>query len=187
MTITLVRHGEVEEAFRGKYNGHSDIALSLYGKSQAKELGKKLQKEKFDKIYCSDLRRTRETLKEFSLKLPTIFTRKLREKSWGIHEGKSFEEIEAMGIKYRNFMQWIEDLDGEDSTLYKERIREYFYEVIAKDNAQNILVVTHAGVISTLLSIVNRCSLEEAFNTKIEYASLTKISFDPVLIKLNEI
>jgi broad specificity phosphatase PhoE len=176
MTITLVRHGEVEEAFKGKYNGHSDIALSPYGKSQAKELGKKLQKENFDKIYCSDLRRTRETLKELNLNTKTIFSEKLREKSWGIHEGKSFDEIEAMGIKYRNFTQWIEDLDGEDATLYKERIREYFYGVIAKEKAQNILVVTHAGVISTLLSIVNKCSLEEAFNTKIEYTSTVKIN-----------
>jgi broad specificity phosphatase PhoE len=175
MTITLVRHGEVEEAFRGKYNGHSDIALSPYGKEQAKELGIKLQKEKFDKIYCSDLRRTRETLKELNLNAETIFSEKLREKSWGIHEGKSFEEIEAMGIKYKNFTQWIEDLDGEDATLYKERIRVYFYEVIAKEKAQNILVVTHAGVISTLLSIVNRCSLEEAFNTKIEHGVPIKI------------
>jgi len=175
MIITLVRHGEVEEAFKGKYNGHSDIALSPYGKAQAKELGEKLQKEKFDKIYCSDLRRARETLKELNLNAKTIFSEKLREKSWGIHEGKSFKEIEAMGIKYKNFTQWIEDLDGEDSTLYKERIREYFYEVIAKDNAQNVLVVTHAGVIATLLSVVKNISLEEAFNTKIEYTSLIKL------------
>lgn len=175
MTITLVRHGEVEETFRGKYNGHSDIALSPYGKEQAKELGVKLQKEKFDKIYCSDLKRTRETLKELNLNVTTIFSEKLREKSWGIHEGKSFQEIEAMGIKYKNFMQWIEDLDGEDTTLYKKRIREYFYEVIAKDRAQNILVITHAGVIATLLSVVKNISLEEAFNTKIEYSSLIKL------------
>ena len=171
MIITLVRHGEVEEAFRGKYNGHSNISLSSHGRLQAKELGKKLQKLNFDKIYCSDLKRTEETLKEFKLNITTIFSEDLREKSWGIHEGKSFQEIEDMGIKYKNFTQWIEDLDGEDATLYKERIKKYFYEVITKDETKNVLVVTHAGVISTLLSIVKNISLEEAFNTKIEYTT----------------
>jgi len=175
MIITLVRHGEVEEAFKGRYNGHSDISLSTHGREEARKLGKKLQKEGFDKIYCSDLKRAKETLKEFKLNLPTLFSESLREKSWGIHEGKSFEEIEATGIKYKNFTQWIDALDGEDSTTYKERIKKYFYEVITKERSQNILVITHAGVIATLLSIVKNISIEEALNTRIEYTSLVKV------------
>jgi len=175
MIITLVRHGEVDAKFKGRYNGHNNISLSLHGKNQAKILGKQLQTMNFDKIYCSDLKRATQTLQEFHLSTTTIFTDRIREKSWGIHEGKSFQEIEAMGIKYKNFTQWIKALDGEDSGVYKEKIKRYFYDVIAKDEAENILVVTHGGVISTLLSIVKNISLEEAFSQTPEYTSLTKL------------
>ena len=178
MTITLIRHAQVEKKYQGRYNGHIDIALSKEGVASAKKLAKELQAENFDKVYCSDLQRARETLEAFALKLPTIYSQELREKSWGIHEGKSFEEIQAMGIKYKNFEQWVNDLDGEDAELYKERIKNYFYEVIAKDKADNILVVTHAGVIKTFLSIIRNLSLDEAFSMKLEYTDYIKLNIN---------
>ena len=171
MKITLVRHSEVIKEYQGKYNGHIDISLSQKGKEDAKELAKKLQNIKFDKIYCSDLLRARETLEAFDYTLTPIYTKELREKSWGRDEGKSFEEIQAEGIEYENFEQWISALDGEDFSTYKQRIQEYFYETIFKEDAQNILVVTHSGVIKTLLSITKNISLEEAFATNLPYSS----------------
>ncbi len=171
MKITLVRHSEVIKEYQGKYNGHIDISLSLKGKEDAKELAKKLQNITFDKIYCSDLLRARETLAAFNYTLEPIYTKELREKSWGRHEGKSFDEIQNEGIKYINFEQWISALDGEDFFIYKQRIQKYFYETIFKEDAQNILVVTHSGVIKTLLSIVKNIPLEEAFAIELPYSS----------------
>jgi broad specificity phosphatase PhoE len=178
MIITLVRHAKVEEEYQGKYNGHLDISLSQEGKRQAKELGLKLQKLHFDKVYCSDLKRAKETLREFHLNATTTFTNIIREKSWGIHEGKSFQEIEETGLKYVNFEQWIDALDGENPSIYKEKIRKYFYDVIAKQNAKNILIVTHGGVISTIFSIVKNISLEEAFSQTLEYGGITTLELD---------
>jgi len=175
MSITLVRHAEVAKEYRGKYNGLIDISLSKKGRDDAKELGKTLQKKDFDKVYCSDLKRARETLEACNLNLPTIYSKEICEKSWGIHEGKSFAELEAMGLRYENFEQWVDALGGERYAEYKERIKNYFYNVIDKDDAKNILVVTHAGVIKTLLSIVKGISLEEAFSIELPYASTIEI------------
>ena len=169
MNLTLVRHGEVIKEYQGKYNGHLDIALSDKGKEQAKELAKTLQISQFDMFYCSSLLRARETIAAFDAK--PIFSDRLREKSWGRHEGKGFSEIEAEGIKYKNFEQWINALDGEDMHKYIADLREYFYETILKQDAQNILIVTHAGVIKTLLHITQNISLEEAFAKELPYAS----------------
>ncbi len=171
MKITLVRHSEVIKEYQGKYNGHIDISLSQKGRSDAKELAKKLQTTAFDKIYCSDLLRTRETLEAFKYTLEPIYTKELREKSWGKHEGKSFQEIQDEGVEYKDFEQWISALDGEDFSIYKQRIQKYFYETIFKEDAKNILVVTHSGVIKTLLSLVNNISIEEAFVTPLPYSS----------------
>ena len=169
MILTLVRHGEVLKEYQGKYNGHLDIPLSEKGKEQAKELAQTLQASEFDLIYCSSLLRARETIAAFDVK--PIFSEKLREKSWGKHEGKGFSEIEAEGIHYENFEQWINALDGEDMHKYIADLREYFYETILKQDAHNILIVTHAGVIKTLLHIVYNISLEEAFAKELPYAS----------------
>ena len=179
MRVTLVRHAEVIEEYIGRYNGHLDIPLSVNGKSQAKELALKLKSRKFDKIYCSDLIRAKETLAQFEYKVRPIFSEELREKSWGEHEGKSFEEIEKEGILYENFEQWIDALGGEDVESYITRVKKYFYETIFNEEASEILVVTHSGVIKTLISIVDNISLEKAFCTTLPYSASITLKVSP--------
>jgi len=171
MIITLVRHAEVIEEYQGKYNGHIDIPLSKKGREDSIKLARELKDEKFDKIYCSDLLRARETLGAFNFDTEPIYSEKLREKSWGKHEGKSFEEIQSSGIDYKDFQQWITALDGEDINLYKQRIEKYFFDYILKQEDTNILIVTHAGVIKTLISMIQQISLDEAFSIRLPYAS----------------
>ncbi|OHE06849.1 MAG: hypothetical protein A3G74_04905, partial [Sulfurimonas sp. RIFCSPLOWO2_12_FULL_34_6] len=101
------------------------------------------------------------------------YTYMLREKSWGRHEGMSFDEIVAKeNIQYIDFLQWIKALDGEPYEEYIKRVKEFFLDYLPSLDKENILVVTHAGVIRVLISIVNKISLEEAFCIKIENGSL---------------
>lgn len=171
MKITLVRHTQVQKEYIGKYNGHNDIGLSYQGKKEAQKLAEKFQYEKFDRVYCSDLRRTRETIASFAQAKDALFTEKLREKSWGRHEGLSFDEITLQGIKYQNFLQWIESLDGEDYKSYIQRVKTFFFEDIIVQQADNVLVVTHAGVIKVLMSVVQNIPLKDSFSVELPYAS----------------
>ena len=170
MIVYFVRHSEVIEPYQGKYNGHIDIELSKKGKEDAKKLAKKLKDINFDMVFCSDLLRTRQTLEAFDLDLEVIYTKNLREKSWGVHEGKSFEEIQKEGITYTTFEKWIEDLDGEKLESYTKRVWDYFKNVILKQDAKNILVITHAGVIKTLISKEKNMSLDETFAISLPYS-----------------
>lgn len=89
----------------------------------------------FDAVFCSDLRRTKETLKHSLHVNNAIYTDKLREKSWGRHEGLSFDEIIAEGeIEYIEFLQWIEALDGEPYKDYVKRIEEFFLSFCPHSN-----------------------------------------------------
>ncbi|MCW8894586.1 MAG: alpha-ribazole phosphatase family protein [Sulfurimonas sp.] len=170
MRVTLVRHSEVEKEFIGCYNGHNNIGLSENGKNQAKELAKKLDSQEFDAVFCSDLPRAKETLKHSLHVNDAIYTDKLREKSWGRHEGLSFDEIIAKGeIEYIDFLQWIQALDGEPYEEYKQRVKKFFTAYLPSLKKEHILVVTHAGVIRTLLTLKKNISLEEAFKIKIDY------------------
>ncbi|MBE0514977.1 histidine phosphatase family protein [Sulfurimonas sp.] len=174
MRVTLLRHCEVDERYKNCYNGHNDICLSQKGKLQAKEVAKELDELEFDAVFCSDLRRARETLKHSLHAKDAIFSERLREKSWGKHEGLSFDAIIAQGeMEYKDFLQWIEALDGEPHEEYEKRVKEFFFEFLPSLEKENILVVTHAGVIRVLLCLVNNITLEEAFGIKVENGSLT--------------
>jgi broad specificity phosphatase PhoE len=172
MRVTLVRHAEVQERYKNCYNGHNDIGLSENGCVQAKELTKKLDEMEFDAVYCSDLRRAKETLQHSLHVENAIFTHRLREKSWGKHEGLSFDEIIAqVEIEYIDFLQWIDSLDGEPYKEYVKRVEEFFFNFLPSLEKENILVVTHAGVIRVLMSIVKKISLEEAFSISVKNSS----------------
>ncbi len=173
MQIYFVRHSEVKEEYQGCYNGHIDIPLSNKGREDAKELAGKLSHIKFGKAFCSDLLRARETMEAFDLECEIIYTKRLREKSWGRHEGMCFEEIVKEGLEYRSFEQWINDLDGEDLESYAKRLLEYFENTLLKQKAENILVVTHAGVIKMLLSLTKGMSLDETFAIALPYSGYT--------------
>lgn len=176
MRVTLLRHAEVDERYKNCYNGHNDIGLCQNGELQAKEVAKKLDALKFDAVFCSDLRRAKETLQHSLHAKDAIYSERLREKSWGKHEGLSFDEIIAQGeIEYTGFLQWIDSLDGECHKEYEKRVKEFFFEFLPSLEKENILVVTHAGVIRVLFSTIKNIPLEEAFGIKVENCSLTEI------------
>ncbi|WP_415397216.1 histidine phosphatase family protein [Sulfurimonas sp. CS5] len=177
MKITLVRHAEVEEKYIGCYNGQIDIGLSPKGYVDAKELKKHFKASDFDAIFCSDLIRTKETLKQFIKSDKVIYTKELREKSWGDYEGMSFEEITSTtNLTYVNFKQWTDALGGEEIEKFISRVEKFFFEYLPTLKKKNILVVTHSGVIKTYLHLLKGISLEEAFSISVPYSSF--VSYD---------
>ncbi len=172
MKITLVRHGEVDEAYHRCYNGHIDISLSDKGKNEAKALALHFMNTTFDAVFCSDLRRCRQTLDAFDLNITPVFTSALREKSWGRHEGKNFDEIIAEEeFGYEDFEQWINALDGEPYCEYIKRIEGFFKGFLPANPYEEVLVMTHAGVIRVLMHILEGISLEKAFCKPFAYAN----------------
>ena len=193
MKITLLRHAQVNEAYHKCYNGHIDIELSAKGKEEARHLAEHLRSEAYDAVFCSDLKRCRETLEAFTLDAKPVYTRALREKSWGRHEGKTFNEIiESEDFIYEDFEQWINALDGEKYPAYIRRVENFFKKFLPAKQAEalcnadvslvnpyeNILVVTHAGVIRVLMHILQKISLQEAFAKSFDYAHYISLDTD---------
>jgi broad specificity phosphatase PhoE len=171
MNLYLVRHAILCKENQNRYNGHNDISLCDEGREMAKRLAAELDEMEFDAVFCSDLTRAKETLAPSKHAKNAIYTPALREKSWGKHEGMSFDEIVASGLEYGDFRSWIDSLDGESVLELRERVTR-FLEALTHNN---ILVVTHAGVIATLLSIVNNITIQEAFSEKIEHCKIIKL------------
>lgn len=179
MLVTLVRHAEVDKAYHKCYNGHIDISLSAKGKEEAKELSLHLQNKSFNSVFCSDLKRCKETLEPFNLEVTPVYTSMLREKSWGRHEGKNFDEIiSSEDFTYEDFEQWIHALDGEEYSAYIKRVEGFFKGFLPASASGDVLVMTHAGVIRVLIHLLQDISLEEAFCKPFAYANYITLDTD---------
>ena len=175
MNIYLIRHAEVDKKYHGCYNGWIDISLSENGHFQAQTQAKNLKEINFDKVYSSDLKRCKETLRHFGF--DTIsYEKSLREKHWGDSEGLNYTQIcKNKNTEFKDFHQWIKVLGGESIETFNTRIEDIFFNKILLSQANNILIMTHAGVIRSVLSKLNGSSLEDGFNTNIPYASCTQL------------
>ncbi|MDF1881644.1 histidine phosphatase family protein [Sulfurimonas sp. MAG313] len=179
MLVTLIRHAEVEEAYHKRYNGHIDISLSTQGKKESRELALCFKDKQFTSVFCSDLKRCKQTLDAFDLHIQPVYTSKLREKSWGKHEGMSFDDIISLNdFSYENFEQWIQALDGEDYTSYIQRVEVFFKEFLPACTCGEVLVMTHAGVIRVLMHLLDNISLEEAFCKPFGYGNYIVLDTD---------
>lgn len=63
MELHFVRHGQTKGNVQHILQGHTDGELTAKGIEQAKCIGKRLENERYDYVYCSDLGRAAHTLK----------------------------------------------------------------------------------------------------------------------------
>ena len=80
--IYVIRHGEVNTNVLEQINGWNEEPLNKKGIKQAIEAGLKLKNIHFDVIYCSPLRRTKQTLEYVNLKdVEVIYDKRIKERN----------------------------------------------------------------------------------------------------------
>ena len=183
--LILVRHGITDWNLEHRFQGQTDIPLNQYGFKQAGSIGKHLQNEKLDFIYCSDLQRAKDTAKEVS-KYHTcklIPDQRLRELDFGQWEGLTYKEIQEKDGKYLS--TWNENKlivpppEGESLGAFADRI-EYFLEDISKNKTdKTVSVVAHGGTIKVLICLVLGLSPLSYWQFSIDQASLSQIMLLP--------
>jgi alpha-ribazole phosphatase len=186
MLITLIRHAEVQKIYQERYIGHTDVELSSDGLRDSIHFSdyfiQNNQQTNYDAIYCSDLIRCKKTLAPFLKKLKTdispCYTAILREKSWGRHEGLNYKEIcQQENTLYQNFDQWLSILDGENNLDFIQRIND-FKEKLIKTELNNVLIMTHGGVIHTFIYLLTQLTYEQSFYIKIPYTSFVVLNLE---------
>lgn len=152
--LIIVRHGETEWNIRGIRQGHLDSVLTEKGVAQAKALAQRLARETFSALYCSDLGRAVQTAKEIAaLTGHEIETDpRLRERHLGIFQGLSGEEIKAKHPEeyklHRTLGPNYVIPGGESVRQQVERNVSFLNELAARHQGEQVVVVTHGGVVS---------------------------------------
>ena len=176
----LIRHGELVQ-HRGKiFLGQTDVALSEKGRETAKKTGEMLKAKEIlpEKIYSSDLLRTKKTaelIKEsFDHDINLIMVPAFREMSLGKWDGHYIEDL-------RKKYPLAYEQRGKDLLAYKvsggENVYDLNYRVIKGlfkliESADELTIVTHAGVIAVLKSFIENRPLSETIQEKPAYGAI---------------
>lgn len=164
--ITLVRHGETEWNVSGRWQGHADAPLTAHGEAQAKALGERFRKAKFDSCYTSDLGRAVHTSRLIGAPSALHFEtdERLRERDLGIMQGLTTEEmLEQCPDAYESFRNKGPDYlipEGESFRQFSERCISVIEDFSDRHVGQSLLAVTHGGVLGAIFRHVIGLSLD---------------------------
>lgn len=156
--LILVRHGQTEMNKQKLYFGKLDPKLNSLGLEQAKEAKKYLEEIKdkitYDLIYSSPLNRAKETAEICNyLDKDIIFDKSLEEIDFGIFEGLSFSQIlEKYPNEAKRMQEDWQEYNYETGESPKEMYSRAINFVKTLDFSKDILIVSHWGVINSILS-----------------------------------
>jgi probable phosphoglycerate mutase len=155
--LILVRHGETEWNCAGRIQGyHADSPLTENGRAQAQAVAERLAAHGIDLLYASDLGRTRETALPIAQAtgISAVHDRELRERSYGVLEGRTFAEIEH---EFPEAFRKIRSRDphfavegGESAFDFRNRIVASLERIALQSIGSRVAVVTHGGVLGML-------------------------------------
>jgi len=173
MKITAVRHGETEGNVQHIVQSHTGGLLTVLGREQAKDVGRRLTAEQFDAFYTSDLRRCIETA-ELVLSGPpgTPFTRteRLRERNQAAYDGKRWEDLPAIIFEGNDITAHVPD--GESWLQVEARIADFLNELYSQYPDGSVLLITHGGPIKVLRSLLDGVTLQEAITDMLPNAGI---------------
>lgn len=156
--IHFIRHGAIDETLSGKYIGTTDVPLSDKGKMDLKKLDYEYRYPGTQVVFTSPLKRCTETCKTLYPELNPLSITALSECNFGEWEGKTADELKSDP----DFEKWlagdnsVKPPRGESNADFTRRICRMFESIVEglmKTGTTESVIVTHGGVIMTLLAV----------------------------------
>lgn len=157
--IYLMRHGADPS---DRYGGWSAYGLTDKGREQVYNAIGDLCNKGITNIYSSDLARAKETAEivASALALEIIYLPQFRESNNGALAGMlKTEAMEKYPGVYWNALDWTEAWPGGESPeQFFHRIRSAWYDFKKQVGKNNVLLVSHGGVMNIILCLENGIS-----------------------------
>lgn len=153
----LIRHAQTVWNREKRIQGQSDSPLSEQGRRQAAAWGHDLKRFAWSRILASDAGRALATAERInaSLQVPLTTDARLREQDWGQWEGITIPQIEAEqspALTAQVNAGWnFCPPQGEDRRSVQARSLKALQAAAEKWPGEDILVVTHEGVVKSLI------------------------------------
>ena len=158
--ITYFVHGTTTDNENKISTGWAQGELSELGITQAKELGKLVENEKFDLIFCSDLKRAVDSAElGFGDKYKIIQDKRLRECNYG-----DLNETPEHNVIYENHIDEPFP-NGENLKDVKKRLADFLEFLKTNYNEKHIAIVAHKAPQLALEVLLNNKTWTEAIET----------------------
>lgn len=184
--IIAVRHGETAWNVDARIQGQMDIGLNDTGRWQARRVGAALASEPITAVYSSDLGRAHETAQSIADAAGTevIPDKGLRERGFGMFEGKTFDEIhETWPDHAQNWRKRIPDWEppegGESLLALRARVSRTMQELAARHPGEQIVVVAHGGVLDTLYRIATGQEVNSPRTWQLPNGAINRLLWTP--------
>ena len=182
----LVRHAETVWNRDNRIQGASDTPLSPLGLKQAASLCRHFASRAIRAIVCSSLQRSQQTARAIAQGNGQLLTPRIAEGLGEIHlgewEGLTPEEVNARyGAAYDRWRVSPSSLQipgAESLAVFRKRVRRAREQLLATLEAQESVIVTHGGVIATLLADALRADYDHLLrHLRLDNAGITAVEF----------
>lgn len=155
--ITYFVHSTTTDNENKLATGWNQGELSEKGINQSKEL-KKLIKDEFDEVFCSDLKRAIDSAKYNFDNREIKIDKRIRECNYGEFNGKASANVIYDEHIYDRFPQ------GESLIDVEKRVREFARFLLDNYNGKHIAIVSHRAPQLAFEVITKGKTWEEAIN-----------------------
>ncbi|MDW2643975.1 adenosylcobalamin/alpha-ribazole phosphatase [Citrobacter sp. HN-141] len=183
MRLWLVRHGETEANVAGLYSGHAPTPLTERGIAQAQTLGTLLRNVPVDNVLCSELERACHTTQLIlgDREIPVRNMPELNEMFFGDWEMRHHRDLAREDAE--NYAVWCNDwqnatpTNGEGFQAFSQRVERFIAQLADYKDSQNLLVVSHQGVLSVLVARLLSMPAAAMWHFRIEQGCWSAIDF----------
>lgn len=168
--IYFMRHGETIDNRNRIIQGQADSLLTPEGIISIRERAKGLKEILFDAIYCSPLGRAKRSLEILLEGLNPVseapchqqshalqnysrsvfYSREIMELDFGILTKRAIDDVKDIIIEHKKDTSKPYQ-GGESGDMLKERVIRFVNRLISSKEGSRFLVITHFGVIETVL------------------------------------
>ena len=184
--ILAIRHGETAWNVDTRIQGHLDIPLNDTGRWQARRLARALAaRDDIHAIYSSDLQRAHETARAIAdaTGAPLVTHSGLRERGFGVFEGKTYLEIESTwpeeSERWRKRDPHWAPQGGESLLQVRERITHTLHELAARHPGEQIVLVAHGGVLDQLYRAATGQELQAPRTWQLGNTAINRLLWTP--------
>ncbi|MDM0105329.1 histidine phosphatase family protein [Variovorax sp. J22R24] len=183
--VIAVRHGETAWNVDSRIQGQLDISLNDTGLWQARRVAQALQDEPLTAIYASDLARARQTAEEIARShgIEVTVDTGLRERSFGLFEGRTFADIDAalpdQARLWRTRDPEFAPEGGESLLAFRERVTSTAATLAARHPGELVVMVAHGGVMDVLYRAATRQELQAPRTWHLGNAAINRLLWTP--------
>ncbi|CAA9399136.1 MAG: Phosphoglycerate mutase family protein [uncultured Ramlibacter sp.] len=184
--IIAVRHGETSWNANARIQGQTDIGLNDTGRWQARRVGQALAGEPISAVYSSDLGRAQETAQSIAevTGIPVVPHEGLRERSFGMFEGKTFDEIHETWPDHaqnwrKRIPEWEPPEGGESLVQLRARVTRTLEALASRHPGQQIVVVAHGGVLDALYRVATGQEVNSPRTWELPNGAINRLLWTP--------